>query len=104
METRIRPLSSPWSLGFAVFGRLTSGPLRMRRGIPTDMLSSTSPTWTSRVMLMAACNLTGSPSRIGRSPLLAGYPIDFLDHDLRHLDLRYFEQAVHQLGRSPAHL
>src|SRR5262249_21251197 len=69
-----------------------------------NMISSTSTTSTSGVMLMAACNLTGSPSRIGRSPLLDGHPIDFLDHDLRHLDLRYFEQAVHQLGRSPAHL
>src|SRR5712692_519408 len=94
METSIRPLSSPCSGGFAVFGRSTSGPFRICGAITMKMISSTSTTSTSGVMLMTACILAGSPSRIG-----------FLRHlDHRHLDLRHLEQAVHELGRSPVHL
>src|SRR5207248_448357 len=94
METSIRPLSSPWSLGFAVFGRLTSGPLRICGAITMKIISSTSTTSTSGVMLMVACILVGSPSRMR-------HPRQF---DLLHLELRYFEQAIYELGRSPIHL
>src|SRR5262249_33440617 len=94
IETSIRPLSSPWSLGFEVFGRLTSGPLRICGAITMKMISSTSTTSTSGVTLMAACILPGSPRRIRHLVLF----------DLRQFDSRYFEQAVHQLGRSPVHL
>src|SRR5712675_841481 len=92
METRIRPLSSPCAFGFVVFGRLTSGPFRICGAITMKMISSTSTTSTSGVMLMAACILVGSPSR------------------MRHLrlfhvsELRRFEQAVYKLGRRPVHL
>src|SRR4051794_12296065 len=98
----MRPLSSPCWLGFAVFGRLTSGPFRISGAITMKMISSTSTTSTSGVMLMAACILDGSPSRISRSPLLDRY-FNFFHLHYRHLDLRYFEQAVHELGRSPVH-
>src|SRR5205814_5837025 len=94
METSIRPLSSPWSVGFAVFGRLTSGPLRICGAITMKMISSTSTTSTSGVTLMAACILVGSPRRMRHLRLF----------DLRQLDSRYFEQTVHELGRSPVHL
>src|SRR5438093_7789871 len=67
------------------------------------MISSTSTTSTSGVMLMAACKLADSPSRIGRPPLLDGH-LDVRHIGLRNLELRYFEQAVHELGRSPVHL
>src|SRR6266436_5593643 len=103
METRIRPLSSPCSVGFAVFGRLTSGPFRISGAITINMISSTRTTSTSGVMLMAACILDGSPSRIGGPPLLDRH-LDLIHLDLRHPDLRYFEQAVQDLGRSPVHL
>src|SRR5438309_3292748 len=103
METRIRPLSSPCAFGFAVFGRLTSGPFRICGAITMKMISSTSTTSTSGVMLMAACILAGSPSRIGRSPLLDRH-LDVLHLDHRHLGLRYFEQVVQDLGRSTVHL
>src|SRR3989454_1086540 len=103
METRIRPLSSPCEFGFVVFGRLTSGPFRICGAITMNMIRSTSTTSTSGVMLMAACILAGSPSRIGRPSLLDRY-LGLRHLDLRHLDLRYFEQAVHELGRSPVHL
>src|SRR5512143_642916 len=99
METRIRPRSSPCSLGFAVFGMLTSGPLRICGAMTMKMISSTSTTSTSGVMLMAACILVSSPSRMRH--------LRHSDHrcfDLRHLDFRYFEQAVHELGGSPVHL
>src|SRR5262245_20326827 len=99
----MRPLSSPCWLGFAVFGRFTSGPFRICGAITMKMISSTSTTSTSGVMLMAACILAGSPSRIRRPPLLDRHR-DFFVSDLQHLDLRYFEQAVHELGRSPVHL
>src|SRR5437588_9093767 len=103
METRVRPLSSPCAFGFEVFGRLTSGPFRICGAITMKMISSTSTTSTSGVMLMAACILAGSPSRIRRSSGLerdlGAFHIDFL-----HLDLGYFEQAVHELRRSPVHL
>src|SRR5262249_20315462 len=103
METRILPLSSPWLLGLAVFGKLTSGPFRICGAITMKMISSTSTTSTSGVMLMAACILAGSPSRISRPPLLDRH-LDLLHLDLRYPDLRYFEQAVQYLGRSPVHL
>src|SRR5881628_2085313 len=68
-----------------------------------NMINSTSTTSTSGVMLMAACKLADSPSRIGRPPLLDGH-LDVRHIGLRNLELRYFEQAVHELGRSPVHL
>src|SRR6478736_335839 len=104
MDTRIRPLSSPWLLGFAVFGRFTSGPFRICGAITMKMISSTSTTSTSGVMLMAACILAGSPSRIGRSSLIDHRRLNFRLIDLKCLQLRNFEQAVHELGRSPVHL
>src|SRR5579864_3373411 len=58
------------------------------------MISSTSTTSTSGVMLMAACILVGSPSRMRHLRLF----------HLRHPELRYLEQAVHELGRRPVHL
>src|SRR5215467_2485696 len=94
METRIRPLSSPWLLGFAVFGTFTSGPLRICGAITMKMISSTSTTSTSGVMLMAACNWVVSPSRMRCLRLFHA----------RHPELRYFEQTVHELGRHPVHL
>src|SRR5262249_50897338 len=108
METRIRPLSSPWLLGFAVFGRFTSGPFRICGAITMKIISNTSTTSTSGVMLIAACNLAGSPSRIGFLLRIGHRYLDLL-YDLRlpklpvH-DLRHFEQAVHKLGRDPVHL
>src|SRR5215475_5306858 len=93
METRIRPLSSPCEFGFAVFGTLTSGPLRICGAITMKMISSTSTTSTSGVMLMAAFILLGSPSRMRHLRLF-----------IRHPELRHFEQPVHELGRSPVHL
>src|SRR5213592_82448 len=99
METRMRPLSSPCEFGFVVFGRLTSGPFRICGAITMKMISSTSTTSTSGVMLMAACILAGSPSRMG----FRLHRLDFLFNNLRvpklplH-DLRHFEQAVHELG------
>src|SRR5262245_51380264 len=104
METRTRPLSSPCSFGFTVFGRLTCGPFRISGAITMKMIRSTNTTSTSGVMLMADCKLADSPSRIRRSPLRHRRNLDFRRHDLRHLGLRYFEQAVHELGRSPVHL
>src|SRR5881628_161587 len=103
METSIRPLSSPCSVGFAVFGRLTSGPFRICGAITMNMIRSTSTTSTSGVMLMAACILVGSPSRIGR-PSLLNPRLDLRHLDFRHLGLRYFEQGVHELGGRPVHL
>src|SRR5262249_28923189 len=104
METRIRPRSSPCWVGFAVFGRLTSGPFRISGAITMKMMSSTRTTSTSGVMLIAACILAGSPSRIGMSPLVDRH-LDLVLHlDFEHLDLRYLEQVVHELGRSPVHL
>src|SRR5436190_2999439 len=104
METRIRPLSSPCEFGFVVFGRLTSGPFRICGAITMKMISSTSTTSTSGVMLMDACSLAPSPSRIGRPSLLDHWRLDFRHLDVNYLELRYFEQAVHDLGRSPVHL
>src|SRR4029453_7014919 len=93
METSIRPLSSPWSLGFAVFGRSTSGPFRICGAITMKMISSTSTTSTSGLMLIPACILVDSPSRMR-----------YLRLFFRRIDFRYFEQAVHELGRNPIHL
>src|SRR5206468_593823 len=104
METRIRPLSSPCAFGFVVFGRLTSGPFRICGAITMKMISSTSTTSTSGVILMDACSLAGSPRRIGRRSLLDHRGLEFGDFDVNHLELRYFEQAVHELSRSPVHL
>src|SRR5216684_4492566 len=104
METRIRPLSSPCAFGFVVFGRLTSGPFRICGAITMKMISSTSTTSTSGVMLMAACILLGSPSRIGRPFLFDHRRLNFSYFDVKLLELRCFEQAVHELGRSPIHL
>src|SRR5947207_15714249 len=103
METRIRPLSSPCEFAFVVFGTLTSGPFRICGAITMKMISSTSTTSTSGVMLMAACILLGSPSRISRPPFLHRR-LDVSFFDVNHLELRYFEQAVHELGRSTIHL
>src|SRR5262249_54583116 len=97
METRIRPRSSPCEFGFVVFGRLTSGPFRICGAITMKMISSTSTTSTSGVMLMVACSLPGSPSRICRPSLLDHWRFDFRHIDLSYLELRYFEQAVHEL-------
>src|SRR5438477_3040022 len=94
METSIRPLSSPWSVGFAVFGRLTSGPLRICGAITMKMISSTSTTSTSGVMLMLACILVGSPSRMRHLRLF----------HVPHAKRRRFKQAVHESGRCPVHL
>src|SRR5262249_25015039 len=104
METRIRPLSSPCAFGFVVFGRLTSGPLRICGAITMKMISSTSTTSTSGVMLMVACILLGSPSRIDWLFLFDRLCLDFSHFDVKPPEFRYFEQAVHQLGRSPIHL
>src|SRR3989441_11427320 len=103
METRIRPLSSPCAFGFEVFGRLTSGPFRICGAITIKMIRSTSTTSTSGVMLMAACIRAGSPSRIGRAFLFDLRRLDFIHFGVKPLELRYFEQAVHELGRSPIH-
>src|SRR6266566_3537838 len=102
METRIRPLSSPWEFGFVVFGRLTSGPFRICGAITMKMISSTSTTSTSGVMLIAAFIGVGSPSRIGPF-LFDRCRLDFSRFDVKPLELWYFEQAVHELGRSPIH-
>src|SRR3989442_7117041 len=67
------------------------------------MIRSTSTTSTSGVMLMAACIRAGSPSRIGRTFLLDRRRLDFSHFEVKPLELWYFEQAVHQLGRSPIH-
>src|SRR6516162_9895216 len=104
METRIRPLSSPCWAGFDVFGRLTSGPFRISGAITMKMISSTSTTSTSGVMLMAACILDGSPSRIGMSSLGERYFEFLFRFDVHRFGLGYVEQAVHELGRSPVHL
>src|SRR5262249_23581438 len=76
---------------------------RICGAITMKMISNTRTTSTSGVMLIAACILAGSPSRMCH-----------LRHDVvrlhlrrphfRLLSLRYFEQAVHELGRSPVHL
>src|SRR6266849_42003 len=87
-----------------VFGRLTSGPFRICGAITIKMISSTSTTSASGVMLMVACILLGSPSRIGRPFLFDPRRLDFIHFDVKLLELRYFEQAVHELGRSPIHL
>src|SRR5262245_57974024 len=63
------------------------------------MISSTSTTSTSGVMLMAACILAASPSRIDFLCRVA-----FLQLLLAHQSLRYLEQAIHQLRGSPVHL
>src|SRR5260370_6595784 len=54
-------------------------------------------------MLMAACIRAGSPSRIGRTFLLDRRRLDVSHFDVKPLELWYFEQAVHELGRSPIH-
>src|SRR2546427_4202631 len=104
METRIRPLASSCHFGVVVFGRLTSGPSRSSGTTTINMISRTSTTSTSGVILMDACSLAPSPSRIGRPSLLDHWRLDFRHLDVNHLELRYFEQAVHELGRSPVHL
>src|SRR5689334_3239954 len=103
METRIRPLSSPCEFGFVVFGRLTSGPFRICGAITMKMISSTSTTSTSGVMLMAAFIGVGSPSRIGRPFLLDRRRLDLSLFEVKPLELRYFEQAVHKLRRNTIH-
>src|SRR5258708_12495058 len=55
-------------------------------------------------MLMDACILLGSPSRIGRAFLFDLRRLDFIHFvEFKPLELWYFEQAVHKLGRSPIH-
>src|SRR5207249_9168837 len=58
---------------------------------------------TSGVMLMAACIRAGSPSRIGRTFLFSLRRLDFIHFGVKPLELRYLEQAVDELGRSPIH-
>src|SRR5712664_732476 len=100
---RIRPHSSPCAFGFDVFGRLTSGPFRICGAITMKMISSTSTTSTSGVMFIAACIRVGSPSRIGRAFLFDLRRLDFIHFDVKPLEPRYFDQTVHELGRSPIH-
>src|SRR5258705_7477558 len=104
METRIRALSSRCEFGFVVLGRLTSGPFLICGAITMKMISSTSTTSTSGVMLMAACIFAPSPSRIGWPSLFDHRRLDFGPFDVKHPELRYFEQAVHELRRSAIHL
>src|SRR5438445_10495579 len=104
MLTMIRHLSSPCEFGFDVFGSSTSCPLRSCGTTTMKMISSTSTTSTSGVMLMLACILPDSPSRIGRPSLFDHGLLDFRHFDVKLLELRYFEQAVHELGRHPIHL
>src|SRR5258708_39929068 len=95
-------LASSGEFASVVRGTSTSGPSRICGAITMKMISSTSTTSTSGVMLIAACILACSPSRIG---FLLRIDHRFLDllYDLRlpelpvH-DLRHFEQAVHELG------
>src|SRR5207245_2034252 len=94
METRIRPLSSPCEFGFVVFGRLTSGPFRICGAITMKMISSTSTTSTSGVILMDACSLAPSPSRIGRPSLFDHWRLDF-----RHLDVDHLAEKTKERGR-----
>src|SRR5262249_3577622 len=101
---RIRPLSSPCEFGFVVFGTFTSGPFRICGAITMKMISSTSTTSTSGVMLMAACSWAPSPSRIYGPSLYDHRRLDIRLVDVNHLELRYVEQVVHELGRSPIHL
>src|SRR5260370_938119 len=83
---------------------LTSGPSRRSGTTTINMISSTSTTSTSGVMLMAACILPGSPSRIGRPFLFDPRRLAFIHFaEFKPLELWYFEQAVHKLGRSPIH-
>src|SRR5437764_7027007 len=67
------------------------------------MISNTSTTSTSGVMLMAACIRAGSPSRIGRTFLFSLRRLDFIHFGVKPPELRYLEQAVDELGRSPIH-
>src|SRR5204862_7196271 len=104
METRMRPLSSPCEFGFVVFGRLTSGPFRICGAITMKMISSTSTTSTSGVMLMAACILAGSPSRIGRAFFFDLRRLDFIPFvEFKPLAFWYFQQPAHKLGRRSIH-
>src|SRR5260370_684177 len=96
--------SSRSEVCFEVRGRSTSEPSRRSGATTIKMISSTSTTSTSGVMLMVACILLGSPSRIGRPFLFGPLRLDFIPFDVKVLELRYFEQAVHELGRSPIHL
>src|SRR5438874_548817 len=99
METRMRPLSSPCAFGFVVFGRLTSGPFRICGAITMKMISRTSTTSTSGVMLMVACILPGSPSRIGRPSLFDRGRLHFSRFDAKHRDLRYSGHGVPECAR-----
>src|SRR5437879_6736599 len=101
METRIRPLSSRCEFGVVVFGRLTSGPLRICGAITMKMISNTSTTSTSGVMLMVACILPGSPSRIDGPFLFDPWRLDFIHFDVKLLEFRCSEHTVYELGRSP---
>src|SRR5262245_9223510 len=102
METNIRPRSSPCEFGFVVFGTFTSGPFRICGAITMKMISSTKTTSTSGVMLMAACILLGSPSRISRASLSDQRRLDFSTVQVKLL--WYIEQAVHELRRCAIHL
>src|SRR5678815_676509 len=61
------------------------------------MISNTSTTSTSGVTLMAACILELSPSRIRVLLRVCGRLGDAVD-------LRRFEEAIHELSGSPIHL
>src|SRR5216684_1159713 len=68
------------------------------------MISSTSTTSTSGVMLMVACILPGSPSRMDWPFLFNHRRLDFSHFNVKPLKFRHSEQAVQQLGGSPIHL
>src|SRR5437870_8327953 len=104
MQTSMRRPASACDFGFVAFGRSTSRPFRSCGSITINMISSTSTTSTSGVMLMAACIRAGSPSRIGRAFFFDLRRLDFIHFvEFKPLELWYFEQAVHKLGRSPIH-
>src|SRR5207245_100847 len=100
----IWPLSSPGAVAYVVLGISTSSPSSISGAMTMKMISSTSTTSTSGVMLMVACILLGSPSRIDRPFLFDPRRLDFSHFDVKLLELRCFEQTVHELGRSPIHL
>src|SRR6185369_7601495 len=68
------------------------------------MISSTNTTSTSGVMLMLACMLPGSPSRMSYLRHFHSGHLGFRHFNFRHFDFRDFEQAVHELRRRTVHL
>src|SRR6185436_767959 len=98
---RIRPLSSPCSTGFDVFGTLTSGPFRISGAITMKMISSTSTTSTRGVTLIAALIFPDSPTRIG---LLSHHDLRLLQPGFLRHQFRELEQVVHELCGRSVHL